>query len=85
MSTDSVPASSRIAVLTDASGVILAAARLQTSSDAEITTSTGVVPREGQSVHEVEVPNGTEPTASLGFLRGYRVVVENDEPRLVSR
>jgi hypothetical protein len=85
MSTNSVPASTRIAVLTDASGVIVAAARLQPPSDAHGTTSTGVFPREGQSVHEVELPDGIEPTAPLGFLRGYQVIVENNESRLVSR
>ena len=79
--------SSRLMVLTDKSGSILAAVRSggPASTDAGGPTHVALVPSAGQVLHDVTLSEGPETTAALESLDQFYVRTDGGQPTLVRR
>lgn len=79
--------SSRLIVLTDESGSILAAVRPGegASTGADGPTHVALVPSAGQVLHDVTLSEGPETTAALESLDQFYVRADGGQPTLVRR
>lgn len=79
--------SSRLIVLADETGSILAAVRPggAASTGAGGPTHVGIVPSAGQVLHDVTLPEGPERTAVPESLDQFYVRIDGGQPALVRR
>jgi hypothetical protein len=71
----------RLVVLADKDGAILAAALGDSPDGGRI----GIVPSDGQTVHDVPLPDGPERTAVFDSLHQFYAKVEGDRPTFARR